>query len=95
MSLRNVSVKVVGNSPARIGNITYDNTINVKVDSNQDYIVKKVSHGIGSIGNLTDVYSLNPVDGNILVFNAITGKYVSKKVDSSILDITNIDAGTF
>lgn len=95
MSLRNVSVKVSGNNPSRVGNVTYDNVINVKVDSTQDYNVKKIQYGSTTLRNLNDVYAFNPVDSDVLVFNAITGKYVSRQLDSSIIDITNIDAGTF
>ena len=95
MSIRAVSVKVNGNNPARVGNVTYDNTINVKVDSQQDYSVKSINYGVKKISQLQDVYSFSPIDGNVLVFNAVTGKYVSKRIDSSQIDINNIDGGLF
>lgn len=95
MSLNTVSVKVTSPNQARIGSVSYDKAINVKVDSQKDYAVKTVNYGIDAIRNLKDVYAFSPVDGDVLVFNAITGKYVSKKITSSQIDITNIDAGTF
>ena len=95
MSIRAVSVKVNGNNPARVGNVTYDNTINVKVDSQQDYSVKSINYGAKKISQLEDVYSFSPIEGNVLVFNAVTGKYVSKRIDSSSIDINNIDGGLF
>lgn len=95
MSIRAVSVKVNGNNPARVGNVTYDNTINVKVDNQQDYSVKSINYGVKKISQLQDVYSFSPIDGDVLVFNAITGKYVSKRIDSSQIDINNIDGGLF
>ena len=95
MSIRAVSVKVNGNNPARVGNVTYDNTINVKVDNQQDYSVKSINYGVKKISQLQDVYSFSPIDGDVLVFNAITGKYVAKRIDSSQIDINNIDGGLF
>lgn len=95
MSIRAVSVKVNGQNPTRVGNVTYDNTINVKVDNQQDYTVKNVGYGAKRLSQLEDVYSFNPIDGNVLVFNAVTGKYVSKRIDSSQMDINNIDGGLF
>lgn len=95
MSIRAVSVKVNGQNPTRVGNVTYDNSINVKVDSQQDYTVKNVGYGAKRISQLEDVYSFSPIDGNVLVFNAVTGKYVSKRIDSSQIDINNIDGGLF
>ena len=95
MSIRAVSVKVNGQNPVRVGNVTYDNTVNVKVDNQQDYVVKNVGYGAKRISQLEDVYSLNPTDGNGLVFNAVTGKYVSRSIDSSQATITNMDGGLF
>jgi hypothetical protein len=95
MSIRTVSVKVNSQNPVRVGSVSYDNTVNVKLDPSQEYTVKKISYGVDRISKLQDVYAFTPVEGDVLVFNAITGKYVSKKIDSSIIDITNIDAGTF
>lgn len=95
MSIRAVSVKVNSQNPVRVGNVTYDNTINVKVDNQQDYAVKNIGYGVRKITQLEDVYSFSPVDGNVLVFNAVTGKYVSKRIDSSQIDINNIDGGLF
>lgn len=95
MSLNTVSVKVTSPNQARIGSVSYDNIINVKVDSQKDYNVKRFGVGVDYLRQLKDVYSFNPVEGDVLVFNAITGKYVSKKITSSQIDITNIDAGTF
>lgn len=95
MSIRAVSVKVNGNNPARVGNVTYDNTINVKVDNQQDYSVKSINYGVKKISQLQDVYSFSPIDGDVLIFNAITGKYVAKRIDSSQIDINNIDGGLF
>lgn len=94
MSIRAVSVKVNQN-PARVGSVSYDNSINVKVDSQQDYSVKSVSYGIQRIRNLQDVVAFSPNDGDVLIFNAVTGKYISKKIDSTQMEILNIDAGTF
>ena len=82
MSIRNVSVRVNTQSPKRIGNVTYDSNIAVKVDSNQEYAVK-TTNGITQIRNLQDVVAFVPHDGDVLVFNAVTGKYVSKQLDSS------------
>ena len=95
MSLRTVSVRVNDQNPARVGHVSYDNTVNVKVDAAKDFAVKSASFAITRLRDLQDVYALTPVDGDTLVFNAITGKYVSKKIDSSQINITNIDAGPF
>lgn len=97
MSIRAVSVKVNGNNPARIGDITYDNTINVKVDNQQDYLVKSANYGIKKLSQLDDVYSFNPIEGNMLIFNAATGKYVSKQIDLSEINVNidKIDGGLF
>lgn len=95
MSVRAVSVKVNSQNPVRIGSVSYDNTVNVKLDPSQDYTVKKISYGADRISKLQDVYAFSPVEGDVLVFNAVTGKYISKRIDSSQMDINNIDAGTF
>lgn len=95
MSIRAVSVKVNGNNPVRVGNVTYDNVVNVKVDNQQDYVVKNTFPGARKISQLDDVYSFSPLDGNVLIFNAVTGKYVSKRISSSEMDINNIDGGLF
>ena len=95
MSIRAVSVRVNDQNPARVGNVTLDNTINVKVDTSKEYKVKQASFNTNKLRSLQDVYAIAPIDGDTLVFNAITGKYVSKKISSSQIEITNIDAGTF
>lgn len=95
MSLRTVSVRVNDQNPARVGHVSYDNTVNVKVDAAKDYKVKSASFAVNKLVNLQDVYAISPIDGDTLVFNSVTGKYVSKKIDSSQINITNIDAGTF
>lgn len=95
MSIRAVSVKVNGNSPVRVGNVTYDNVVNVKVDNQQDYVVKNTFSGARKISQLDDVYAFNALEGNVLIFNAVTGKYVSKRISSSEMDINNIDGGLF
>ena len=71
------------------------NSINVKVDNQRDYSVKSINYGVKKISQLQDVYSFSPIDGDVLVFNAITGKYVAKRIDSSQIDINNIDGGLF
>lgn len=95
MSLRTLSVKLNDQNPARVGSVSYDNTINVKVDAQKDYKVKSANYTTLRLSNLDDVYAFSPIDGDVLVFNAIIGKYVSKKISSSEIDITNIDAGIF
>lgn len=95
MSLNTVSVRVTSPNQTRVGSVSYDKAINVKVDTQKDYNVKNVSYGIDHIRNLKDVYAFSPVEGDVLVFNALTGKYVSKKISSSQIDITNIDGGLF
>lgn len=69
--------------------------VSVKVNGNQDYSVKSINYGVKKISQLQDVYSFSPIDGDVLVFNAITGKYVAKRIDSSQIDINNIDGGLF
>lgn len=95
MALNTVSVRVTSPNQTRIGSVSYEKEVNVKVDSQKDYAVKSVNYGVDRIRNLKDVYAFTPVDGDVLVFNAVTGKYVSKKLTSSQIDITNIDAGLF
>jgi hypothetical protein len=71
------------------------NAIKVKVDSSQDYTIKKIGYGTTQLRNLSDVLAFSPIDGDVLIFNALTGKYVSKKISSTEIELTNIDAGTF
>lgn len=95
MSLRAVSVKINDISSARIRNISYDSNINVKVDTQQDYKVKSIGFGTKRLKNLEDVSALNPQDEDVLIYNAISEKYESKKISSDQIDLDNIDAGTF
>lgn len=95
-SIRAISVKVNDINSARIRNIAYDSNINVKVDSQQDYKVKS-SGVIGAkrLKNLEDVSALNPQDDDVLIYNAISGKYESKKINSESIELDIIDAGLF
>lgn len=95
-SIRAISVKVNDINSARIRNISYDSNINVKVDSQQDYKVKS-SGVIGAkrIKNLDDVSALNPQDEDVLIYNAVSEKYESKKISSESIELNNIDAGIF
>jgi hypothetical protein len=95
MSLRAVSVKINDISSARIRNISYDSNINVKVDTQQDYKVKSVGFGARRLKNLEDVSALSPQDEDVLIYNAVSEKYESKKISSDQIDLDNIDAGTF
>lgn len=95
MSLRAVSVKINDINSAKVRNISYDSNINVKVDSQQDYKVKGINYGTKRLKNLEDVVATNPQDEDVLIYNASTGFYESKKISSEEIDLNNIDAGTF
>lgn len=95
MSLKAVSVKVTSPNPVRIGSVTYDNVINVKVNNQQDYRVKSASLVTNKLASLSDVSAQNPADGDVLIYNAETKKYETDKISSDQIDLTNIDAGIF
>lgn len=48
-----------------------------------------------SLGNLTNVDASDPNDGETLVYEASTSKYVVKPVSVDSNNITNIQGGTF
>jgi hypothetical protein len=48
-----------------------------------------------SLGNLTNVDASDPNDGETLVYEASTAKYVVKPVTVNSNNITNIQGGTF
>lgn len=95
MSLRAISVKINDINSARIRNISYDSNINVKVDSQQNYKVSGVNYGLRRLKSLEDVLATNPQNEDVLVYNAISGLYESKKLSSDLIELDNIDAGTF
>jgi hypothetical protein len=95
MSLRAVSVRVTNPNPVRIGSVTYDSVVNVKVNNQQDYKVKSASLVTNKLSGLSDVSAQNPQDGDVLIYNAETKKYETDKIGSDQIDLTNIDAGLF
>lgn len=96
MALRAVSVKVNSQNPIRVDSITYDSTINVKLGSQQDYLVKLAKPSpISRIRDLADVSALTPQDNDILIYNSDTSKYESNQLTLQNININNIDAGTF
>lgn len=48
-----------------------------------------------SLGNLTNVDASDPNDGETLVYEASTSKYVIKPISVDSNNITNIQGGTF
>lgn len=97
MSLRGVSVKVNDQNSAKV-NVSYGNSISVKVNNQQDYKVKNVglaTPGANFLRDLKDVSALSPVNKDTILFNALTGKYEARQIESDDLNLTNIDAGTF
>lgn len=95
MSLRSISVKVNNQNPTKINSVTFDNNINVKVSDQSDYKVKTVSFAPNMLSTLSDVSSVNPSDGDVIIYNSETKKYEVGRIQSSEIDITNIDAGNF
>lgn len=95
MSLNTVSVRINGQNPTRVGSVSYGNLINVKVDNKQEHVVKSINLASGKLSELSDVSAQNPEDKDTLVYNASTLKYESRKIESSDINITNIDAGVF
>jgi hypothetical protein len=95
MLLKAVSVRVNNPNPVRIGSVTYDNVINVKVNNQLDYKVKSASLVVNRLSNLSDVSAQNPNNGDVLIYNAETLKFETDKISSDQIDITNIDAGLF
>lgn len=78
-----------------VDNVSFDNLVNVKLNGKSKHKVKLVDSNIRTLSQLEDVYSINPEDGFILTYNSSLGMYVSNPVDFSLLQITNIDCGTF
>lgn len=95
MSFKAVSVKVNDQNSARVRSISYENNINVKVESQQDYYVKSAGKTSQYLRDLRDVSILTSVDKDSLIFNGATGKYESRPINASDVILTNIDAGTF
>ena len=48
-----------------------------------------------SLGNLTNVDATDPNDGETLVYEAATAKYVVKPITVTSNNITNINGGSF
>lgn len=48
-----------------------------------------------SLGSLTNVDATDPDDGETLVFESSSGKYVVKEIQVDSNNITNINGGTF
>jgi hypothetical protein len=48
-----------------------------------------------SLGNLTNVDASDPDDGETLVYDEATGKYIVKAITVDSNNITNINGGTF
>jgi hypothetical protein len=48
-----------------------------------------------SLGSLTNVDASSPDDGETLVYEASSGKYVVKEIQVNSNNITNINGGTF
>jgi hypothetical protein len=95
MSLNTISVRVANPNPVRVGAVSYDNVINVKVNDQQDYKVKTANFSVNKLANLSDVYAQNPTDGDVLIYNSATQKYETDKITQDQINITNIDAGIF
>lgn len=96
MSLKAVSVRVNDQTAARVGSVSYGNLINIKVDSNkQDHNIKNINLAAGKLTALSDLSAQNPEDKDTLVYNASTLKYESRKINSTDINIINIDAGDF
>jgi hypothetical protein len=58
-----------------------NNSISVRVNNQQDYKVKTVNLQSVRLQNLVDVSSVNPQDGDTLVYNATTQLYEAKQIN--------------